>query len=63
MRTGKVISPKTASYASVDTIEAPDAQTVIFHLKQADNFLLTNLSTGAMALFPRAAGASSGGIR
>lgn len=56
MRTGKVISPKTASYASVDTIEAPDAQTVIFHLKQADNFLLTNLSTGAMGVVPEGSG-------
>src|SRR5260370_6263328 len=47
MRNGTVISPKAATYASVDTIDAPDARTVIFHLKQPDNFLLTNLSTGA----------------
>jgi len=48
MRTGAVISPKANAYASVSSIETPDAQTVIFHLKRADNFLLTNLSTGAM---------------
>jgi len=52
MRTGEVISPKAASYASVDTVEARDARTVVFHLKHADNFLLTNLSTGAFGVVP-----------
>jgi peptide/nickel transport system substrate-binding protein len=56
MRSGAVISPKTAAYASVDTVEARDEQTVIFHLKQADNFLLTNLSTGAMGIVPEGSG-------
>ena len=56
MRTGKVISPKSASYASVDTVEARDARTVVFHLKHADNFLLTNLSTGAMGIVPEGSG-------
>jgi peptide/nickel transport system substrate-binding protein len=51
-----VISPKTASYASVDSVEARDAQTVVFHLKQADNFLLTNLSTGAVGIVPEGSG-------
>jgi peptide/nickel transport system substrate-binding protein len=61
MRSGAVISPKTAAYAAVDTVEAKDVQTVVFHLKQADNFLLTNLSPSA--LFPRAADETSGSIR
>jgi peptide/nickel transport system substrate-binding protein len=56
MRNGTVISPKGASYASVDTIEAPDARTVVFHLKKPDNFLLTNLSTGAMGIVPEGSG-------
>jgi peptide/nickel transport system substrate-binding protein len=56
MRSGAVISPKTAAYAAVDTIEARDEQTVVFHLKQADNFLLTNLSTGAMGIVPEGSG-------
>jgi peptide/nickel transport system substrate-binding protein len=56
MRTGQVISPKTASYASVDSIEAADPLTVVFHLKRADNFLLTNLSTGAMGIVPQGSG-------
>jgi peptide/nickel transport system substrate-binding protein len=56
MRTGAVISPKAASYASVDTVEAADPLTVIFHLKHADNYLLTNLSTGAIGIVPEKSG-------
>ena len=47
--TGAVISPRAAAYASVESLEARDALTVVFHLKHADNFLLRNISTGAMA--------------
>jgi len=56
MRSGAVISPKAASYESVDQIEAPDQQTVIFRLKHADNFLLNNLSTGAIGIVPEGSG-------
>jgi peptide/nickel transport system substrate-binding protein len=56
MRTGAVITPKAATYASVDSVEARDAQTAVFHLKQPDNFLLTNLSTGAMGIVPEGSG-------
>ena len=56
IRSGQVISPKTAAYASVDTIEAQDARTVVFHLKRTDNFLLTNLSTGAIGIVPEGSG-------
>ena len=56
MRNGTVISPKAASYASIDSVEARDARTVVFHLKHADNFLLTNLSTGAMGIVPYGSG-------
>ena len=56
MRDGTVISPKAATYASVDKVEAPDARTVILHLKQPDNFLLTNLSTGAIGIVPEGSG-------
>ena len=56
MRKGAVISPKAATYASIDSIEAPDAATVVFHLKRPDNFLLTNLSTGAMGIVPEGSG-------
>ncbi len=56
MRSGSVISPKAASYASVNSMEAPDQQTVILHLKHADNFLLRNLSTGAIGIVPDGSG-------
>jgi peptide/nickel transport system substrate-binding protein len=56
MRSGAVISPKAASYASVNTVEASDERTVVFHLKHADNFLLTNLSTGAIGIVPEGSG-------
>jgi peptide/nickel transport system substrate-binding protein len=53
---GGVITPKAASYASIDTVESPDVHTVVMHLKHADNFLLTNLSTGAMGIVPAGSG-------
>lgn len=56
MRDGTMISPKAAAYASIDTLDAPDAYTVVMHLKHADNFLLTNLSTGAMGIVPWGSG-------
>jgi len=56
IRSGAVLSPKAAAYASVDSVATPDAQTVLFHLKQADNFLLTNLSTGAFGVVPEGSG-------
>lgn len=56
MRDGTVISPKAASYASIDKVEATDARTVVFHLNKPDNFLLTNLSTGALGILPEDSG-------
>jgi peptide/nickel transport system substrate-binding protein len=56
MRTGVVISPKAAAFASIDTIVAPDERTVVIHLKHPDNFLLNNLSTGAMGIVPEKSG-------
>ena len=54
--TGAVISPRAAAYASVESVEARDALTVVFHLKHADNFLLRNVSTGAMGIVPEGSG-------
>jgi peptide/nickel transport system substrate-binding protein len=56
MTSGKAISPKAAAYAAVSTVETPDQRTVVLHLKHADNFLLTNLSTGAMGVVPEGSG-------
>jgi len=55
-RPGGVISPKAAAYATVDAVEARDERTVVLHLKHADNFLLTNLSTGAIGIVPEGSG-------
>jgi peptide/nickel transport system substrate-binding protein len=56
IKTGAVISPKAAAYASVASVEARDALAVVFHLKHPDNFLLRNLSTGAMGMVPEGSG-------
>jgi peptide/nickel transport system substrate-binding protein len=55
-RDGTVISPKAASFASVESIEALDPRTVVLHLKVPDNFLLTNLSTSAIGIVPYGSG-------
>jgi len=55
-RAGGVISPRAASYAAIDKMEAPDDRTVVVHLKHPDNYLLTNLSTGAMGIVPEGSG-------
>ena len=56
MRNGAIISPRAAAYSSVDKIDTPDPATVIFHLKTPDNFLLINLSTGAIGMVPEGSG-------
>jgi peptide/nickel transport system substrate-binding protein len=56
MRAGVVISPRAATFASVANIEVRDPATVVFHLKRPDNFLLANLSTGAMGIVPEGSG-------
>jgi peptide/nickel transport system substrate-binding protein len=56
MRDGTVITAKANSYVSIAKIEAPDARTVVLRLKTPDNFLLTNLSSGAMGIVPEGSG-------
>jgi peptide/nickel transport system substrate-binding protein len=56
MRNGTVISPRAAAFVAVASVEARDELTAVFHLKRPDNFLLTNLSTGAMGIVPTGAG-------
>jgi len=56
MRDGTVISPKAAAYKSVESVQAAGPLTVVFHLKHPDNFLMTNLSTGAFGVVPYGAG-------
>ena len=56
MRNGTIVSPRAAAFAAIATVEARDEHTAVFHLKRPDNFLLTNLSTGAMGIVPAGAG-------
>jgi peptide/nickel transport system substrate-binding protein len=56
IRNGAVMSPRAAAYASVESVEPRDALTVVFHLKHPDNFLLRNVSTGAIGIVPEGSG-------
>ena len=60
MRNGSLVTPKSNSYVSVAQIEAPDPATVIFHLNKPDNFLLVNLSSGAIGIVPEGSGRDFG---
>src|SRR5581483_700797 len=53
---GKIRSTKAAVYKYVNYVEAPDDDTVVFHLKEADATLLWNLSDGAMGIVPYGSG-------
>jgi peptide/nickel transport system substrate-binding protein len=53
---GNIRSTKAAVYRFVDRIDAPDADTVVFHLKQPFATLLWNLSDGAIGIVPYGSG-------
>jgi len=50
-------SPKRGNFPSVASVEAPDAATVIFHLKEPDASFLWNLCRPAIGIVPASAGA------
>lgn len=56
MKKNVVISARTNTYASVASVEAVNPTTVVFHLNQPDNFLMANLSTGAIGIVPQGSG-------
>jgi peptide/nickel transport system substrate-binding protein len=56
MRDGTVITAKAGALARIDHVEAPDAATVVIHLKQPDAALLWNLSDGAIGIVPVGSG-------
>ncbi len=56
MRNGTVITAKAGALAHIDHIDAPDAATVVVHLKQPDAALLWNLSDGALGIVPTGSG-------
>jgi peptide/nickel transport system substrate-binding protein len=53
---GKIRSTKSATYRFVDHIDAPDDNTVVFHLKEPLATLLWNLSDGAIGIVPYGSG-------
>jgi peptide/nickel transport system substrate-binding protein len=53
---GKIRSTRAAAYRFVDHIDAPDAFTVSFHMKEADASLLWNLTDGAVGIVPAGSG-------
>ncbi len=53
---GKLRSAKASAYRYVDRVEAPDAFTVVIHLKEPFAALLWNLSDGALGVVPNGAG-------
>ena len=53
---GTVISAKSGAMLKVDHVDAPDATTVIVHLKKPDPFLLANVSDGAIGIVPFGSG-------
>jgi len=56
MRDGTVITAKAGALARIDHVDAPDAATVVIHLKQPDAALLWNLSDGALGIVPVGSG-------
>jgi peptide/nickel transport system substrate-binding protein len=56
MRNGTVITAKAGALAHIDHVDAPDAATVVIHLKQPDAALLWNLSDGALGIVPAGSG-------
>ena len=60
MRDGTLITPKSNSYISIASIESPNPLTLTIRLKKPDNFLLINLSSGAMGVVPYGSGRDFG---
>jgi peptide/nickel transport system substrate-binding protein len=52
MRDGTVLTAKGNALAQIDRVDAPDAATVVIHLKEPDASLLWNLSDGALGIVP-----------
>ncbi len=53
---GKLRTPKASTYRFVDRAEAPDAYTIVFHMKEPYASLLWNLSDGALGIVPNGSG-------
>ena len=53
---GKIRSTKAAVYRFVDHIDAPDSNTLVFHLKEPSSTFLWNLSGGSIGIVPYSSG-------
>lgn len=53
---GKIRSTKASVYRYVDHIDAPDADTVVFHLKEPSSTFLWSFSDGAIGIVPYGSG-------
>lgn len=60
MRNGEIVTSKSATYATVERIDAPDDSTIVIRLKRPDAALLWNLSDGAFGVVPRGSGRDFG---
>ncbi len=54
---GSIRTPKRGAFDAVERVEAPNPQTVIFHLKQPWASLLWNVSNGSVGIVPYGSGA------
>jgi peptide/nickel transport system substrate-binding protein len=53
---GTVVTVKSGSYRTIQNVDAPDAMTVVIHLKKPDPALLWNLCDGAFGVVPYGSG-------
>ena len=56
MRDHSILTAKYQAYRNIASIDAPDSQTIIVHMKQPDVALLWNLSDGALGIVPYGSG-------
>jgi peptide/nickel transport system substrate-binding protein len=60
MRNGTVITAKALALGNIDRVQAPDAATIVIHMKQPDAALLWNLSDAASGIVPAGSGRDFG---
>src|ERR1700756_1409625 len=53
---GTVVTIKSGAYRNIASVDAPDAQTLVIHMKQPDPALLWNLCDGAFGVVPYGSG-------
>ncbi|MGC1870020.1 MAG: ABC transporter substrate-binding protein [Acidobacteriaceae bacterium] len=58
MRDHSILTSKYQAYRNVASIDAPDSQTIVIHMKQPDAALLWNLSDGALGIVPYGSGSN-----